>query len=158
VTSELSGWLPRYGWPAADPGAAKDARRSYADGGILAGEMRLGIRGGPIPRVVIKHRRGRRGAAERAIVTDINPTSTGSSLAFGETRNGGVIAVQSFGRGARDRCDAQGDLTRRCRPTSQVQGPIKCLAGLNPVLAPTVRTDIAADHLARGWLDEKATT
>ena len=57
--------------------------------------MCLGMLAGSITRV-IEHRRRRRGAAERAIVAHINPRSPGVSLAFGEDRNGGVIAVQAF--------------------------------------------------------------
>ncbi len=58
--------------------------------------MRLGVLTGSIARV-IEHCRRRRGAAERAIVAHINPTSTGVGLALGQDWHGGVIAVQSVG-------------------------------------------------------------
>src|SRR5450759_5561958 len=58
--------------------------------------MRLGVLAGSIARV-IEHRRRRRGAAERAIVAHINPTSPGVSLALGQDRYSRVIAVQSVG-------------------------------------------------------------
>src|SRR6195256_485186 len=59
--------------------------------------MRLGMLAGSITRVV-EHGSRRRGAAERAIVAHVNPTSPGVGLALGQDRNRGVIAVQSFGR------------------------------------------------------------
>ena len=43
---------------------------------------------------VIEHRRRRRGAAERAIVAHVNPTSPGVGLALGQDRHGRVVAVQ----------------------------------------------------------------
>src|SRR5450631_4775435 len=57
--------------------------------------MRLRMLARSIARVIV-HRRRRRGAAEWAIVAHINPTSPGVSLALGQNRYGGVIAVQSF--------------------------------------------------------------
>ena len=53
--------------------------------------------GGAVARVV-EHRRRRCGAPERAIVTHINPTSPRGSLALGQDRHGGVVAVQPFSR------------------------------------------------------------
>ena len=57
--------------------------------------MRLRMLARSIARV-IEHRRRRRGAPEWAIVAHINPTSPSVSLALGQNRYGGVIAVQSF--------------------------------------------------------------
>jgi len=58
--------------------------------------MRLGVLAASVARV-IEHRRRRRSAAKREIVAHVNPTSPGISLALGEDRYGGVIAVQSIG-------------------------------------------------------------
>ena len=46
---------------------------------------------------VIEHRRRRALAAKRPIVAHINPTSPGIGLAFGQHRDGRVIAMQAFG-------------------------------------------------------------
>ena len=62
----------------------------------VTGEMRLGMLARAVARI-IEHRRRRRCAAERAIVAHINPTSPGIRLALGQDRNGGVVAMQSFG-------------------------------------------------------------
>ena len=51
----------------------------------------------PVPRVM-EDRRRRPGAAEWPIVTDIDPEPAGVGLAFGQHRNGRVIAVQALGR------------------------------------------------------------
>src|SRR4030081_3893476 len=58
--------------------------------------MRLGVLAASVARV-IEHRCRRRSAAKWEIVADVNPTSPGISLALGEDRYGGVIAVQSIG-------------------------------------------------------------
>src|SRR3981081_1223106 len=58
--------------------------------------MRLGVLAASVARV-IEHRRRRRSAAKWEIVANVNPTSPGISLALGEDRYGGVIAVQSIG-------------------------------------------------------------
>src|SRR3981189_823776 len=58
--------------------------------------MRLGVLAASVARV-IEHRRRRRSAAKREIVAHVNPTSPGISLALGEDRYGGVVAVQSIG-------------------------------------------------------------
>ncbi len=46
----------------------------------VVGEMRLGMLAGAVARV-IEHRRRRHGAAERAIIAHVNPTSPGVGLA-----------------------------------------------------------------------------
>src|SRR6266404_1673420 len=63
----------------------------------VVGEMRLGMFARSVARV-IEHCRRRRGAAERAIVAHINPTSAGVSFALRQDRYSGVITVQSFRR------------------------------------------------------------
>src|SRR5882757_11548605 len=62
----------------------------------IIGEMRLGMLARSVARV-IEHSGRRRGAAERAIVAHINPASPDVSLALGQDRHCGVIAVQSVG-------------------------------------------------------------
>ena len=63
----------------------------------VANEMRLRMLAAPVARVV-EHRGRRPGAAERLIVADVDPEPTGVGLAFGQHRNGGVVAVQALGR------------------------------------------------------------
>src|SRR5258708_32285010 len=62
----------------------------------IAGEMPVGVLAVAIARVE-EQRCGRVGTGERPIVPDISPYPANDSLAFGEHRHGGVVAVQTFG-------------------------------------------------------------
>jgi hypothetical protein len=58
--------------------------------------MPLGMRACPIAGG-IEQRRRRILAAERPVIAHVDPNPTGLSLAFGEDRNRGVVAVQPLG-------------------------------------------------------------
>ena len=82
----------------------------------VVGEMRLGMLAGAVARV-IEHRCRRHGAAERAIVAHVNPTSPGVGLALGQDRHRGVVAMQSFG------CEDVGFNTPEDRFQHRAAGP-----------------------------------
>ncbi len=63
----------------------------------VTGEVGLWTFGGAVSRVV-EHRHRRCGAAEWAIVAQVNPTSPRGSLALCQDGHSGVVAVQPFGR------------------------------------------------------------
>ena len=63
----------------------------------ISGQMRLRMLAFAVAGIV-EHRRRRRGSAERPIITDIDPTSPGVGLAFGQHWHRRVIAVQAFRR------------------------------------------------------------
>src|SRR5213592_1055100 len=63
----------------------------------VVGEMRLGMFARSVARV-IEHCRRRRGAAERAIVAHINPTSAGVSFALRQDRYCGDVREHAFRR------------------------------------------------------------
>ncbi len=62
----------------------------------ISGEMLLGMDAGAIGRVE-EHCGGRRGAAERPVVTHIGPQPPGPGLHLGQHRHGGVIAMDPLG-------------------------------------------------------------
>ena len=66
------------------------------DAGISR-QMRLRMLAPAIARVV-EHRRGRPGAAEGLVVSNINPAPPGIGLAFGQNRHGRIVAMQALGR------------------------------------------------------------